>query len=46
MKHRLRKAKHLIKKFNDSWGSLEKHFKQRLLNKRIARIAYKENRDE
>lgn len=41
MKHRLRKAKHLIKKFNDSWGSIEKHFKQRLINREIVRKARK-----
>lgn len=42
MKQRLRKAKRLIKKFQDSWGSLEHRFKHR----QIKRLEVKEAREE
>lgn len=46
-KRRLRKAKALIKRWNDSWGSLEHKFKERQLNKRRVieeRRAYEDSR--
>lgn len=41
-KQRLRKASALIKKWNDSWGSLEHRFKHRQINKQMANEAKKE----
>lgn len=43
MKKRLRKARNLINRYNDSWGSRRHLFKLRIINRRIARKALDES---